>query len=444
MEDDRRKDDRMEIEPAEFRSRPSAAYGSPSYSLPELEECTDQNEKLKKDYEKAAEEDDGKRREGLCKAKRKVKAPSSEEEYDNDERKAARREAIACSSKHGRDSDEKERPDAFSRTTMPEPLISQPTAAEATGMDMDEYGAGYEMKFGDADAAMNESLSTPSTPSSSYNCEADNENDFSTTSAVRQPLAERRGLAKPGDLVTLQQQQARSGLGRGRGGGRGTGWGLEWTETVTQKMMDHQEWEYQDDPHPSPVEEDYQWEVYDEAAWDRAAERSKEPEAGKEAPKAPSAMRAEGSNTRATDSNRMTEMDLTRLGGDFVRAVTDYKAILRGTYLSYEKDDVMRVIYRDRDGRLTAYLGFAEIHVTDSWQGSSSTFSLSKIGPVVVGHIRRTSCLSLPRTRKCLVAKLAAGEWRERAVSMACDEACVSIVRKSESCTCDNNQRCFC
>ena len=115
-----------------------------------------------------------------------------------------------------------------------------------------------------------------------------------------------------------------------------------------------------------------------------------------------------------------------------MRAVTDYKAILRGTYLSYEKDDVMRVLNRDCDGRSTAYLGFAEMHITDSWQGSSSPFSLSKIGPVVVGHTQRTSCLSIPRTRKGKATKLAAREQRERVVSMKCDEAWVSTFWRDE------------
>ena len=357
MEDDYRRDDPMDIEPAESRSLPSTAYGSPSYSLPELKECTDQKEKLKKHDYKAAEEDGEKRREGHCKAKRKAKAPLSEEDYDNDERKTARRKAIAFSSKHERDSNDEERPDTFSRAAMPEPLASHPTAAEATSKDMDEYWAGYEMRFGDADAAMNESSSSPSTPSSSYNYEADNENDPSATSAVRQALAERRGLPKPSDLVTLQQQQAGSGWGRGRGLGTGTGWGLEWKETVTQKMVENQGWGYYDEPHPSPVEEDTQWEVYDESAWDRAAERFREVEAEKVALKVPSAMRAEGSNIRATQSNRVIDMDPTRQSGDFVRAVTDYKAILRGTYLSYEKDDVMKVINRDCDGSSWLILG---------------------------------------------------------------------------------------
>ena len=139
---------------------------------------------------------------------------------------------------------------------------------------------------------------------------------------------------------------------------------MEWKETVMPKMVAHQGWGYHDDPHPSPVEQDHQWEVYDEAAWDRATERSKELEVGRAALKGPSAMRAEGSNIRATNSNRVIDMDLTKLGGDFVRAVTDYKAILRGTYLTYEKGDVMKVLNRDCDGRLAmAYHVFAKMQV---------------------------------------------------------------------------------
>ena len=367
MEDYRARDDPMDIEPTESRSLPSAAYVSPSYTPPELQERTDQQETLKKDFNKAAEEDGKTRREDRRKSKGKAKAHSSEEDYDDSERIAPRGKAIARPSKQERDNDDEKRPDAFPRTATPEPLESHPTAAEATDTDMDAYWTGYGMRFGDADAAMNEYLSSPSTPSSSYNYEADSENDPSATSAVRKALAGRRGLAKPGDSVTLQQeqqQQAGRGRGRGRGWKTGTGWGLEWKELLTQKTMEDDGAAYDDDPYPSPAEDDLQWEVYDESVWDRATERSEEPEAEKVALQVPAAMRAEGSNTRATDSDRVTDKDPTREGGHFVRAVTDYKAINRGIYLSYEKDDVMRVIDRACDGRLTGLSWvFAEMHV---------------------------------------------------------------------------------
>lgn len=357
MEYAHKRDDLMDTDHGDSRSLSSNVYGSPSYSPPELEECTDQKENMNKDYDKATE-DDRKSREGRCKGKRKAKATSSEEDYDNGERKAARREARAYSSKHQRDSDNEERPDEFPRTTTQQPLASHLTAAETTSTAMDEYWAGHGMQFGDADAAMNESLSSPSTPSSFYNYEADNEDDPSATTAVRKPLAERRGFAKPSDLVAQQQQQ-QAGGGRGRGRGA-TGWGLEWKETVNQETVQQRGWGYHDDPHPSPVEQDLGWEVYDEAAWDRAAEKFEETEAGKGASKAPYTMRAEASNTRATDSNREMDKDPTGQDGDFVRAVTDYKALLKGTYLSYEKGDVLRVISRDCDGGLTVYLGCGE------------------------------------------------------------------------------------
>lgn len=365
MEDYRARDDPMDIEPTKSRSLPSAAYVSPSYTPPELQERTDQQETLKKDYNKAAAEDDETRRGDRRKSKAKAKAHSSEEDYDDPERKAPRGKAIARSSKQGRDNDDEKRPDALPRTATPEALESHPTAAEAIGTDMDEHWAGYGMRFGDADAAMNEYLSSPSTPSSSYNYEADSENDPSATSAVRKALAGRRGLAKPGDSVTLQQQQqAGRGRGRGRGWKAGTGEGLEWMEPVTRKTMEDHEGAYDDDPYPSPAEDDWQWELYDESVWDRATERFEEPEAEKVALQVPAAMKAEGSNTRATDSNRVTDKDPTRQGGDFVRAMTDYKAINPGIYLSYEKDDVMRVIDRNCDGRLTGFIwGFAEMHV---------------------------------------------------------------------------------
>ena len=381
----------MDVEPTESRSPPATTYGSPSYSPPELEERTDHKRKLKDSdktseendsetrerrrkakgkakeslsrEDKTAEEDDRGTREARRKAKGKRKATSSGEEFDyHGERKATRRNSLAYSysSSHGRDSDDGECPDESPRNTTPEPLASQPMAAEDTDMDMNEYWAGYEMRFGDTDAALNDTLSSPYSPPSSYNYEADNENDPSATSAVRKPLAERRGLTNPGDLVTPQQQQVGSGWGRGRGRGSGTAWGLEWKETVTSDMVREQGWGHPDNPIPS-VEGDGQWEVYDEAAWDRAAEKSKELNAGKVTLKLPSAMRAEGSNRRATDSKRVTVRELMRQGWEFVQAVTDYKAILRGTYLSYEKGDVMKVLNRDCDGRLTAHLGSADM-----------------------------------------------------------------------------------
>ena len=64
---------------------------------------------------------------------------------------------------------------------------------------------------------------------------------------------------------------------------------------------------------------------------------------------------------------------------------------------------------------------------TNSWQRSFSSFSLSRTGPVPVGHIRRTLCPSI-------ATKRAAQEWRERAFSMGmCDEAYISIVRRNDS-----------
>ena len=287
--------------------------------------------------------------------------PSDDDDDDDDEEKREARRKLKGKARAYPLGEEEENGDndeqrliESPRATRPNPLAFLSTAAEDTSMDMDmdDYWAGYEMRFGDADAAINETISSPSTPSSSYNYEAENENDLLTTPIGRKPLSERHDLTKhdqsrPADTFAAQQQhQMSGGLGRGRGRGRGQGWGLEWQETVTQEKMRQSGLVAYDEPHPSPVDEETGWEEYDESVWEKATVEVK-----KVTLKVPSVTRGEGSRNAASDSSRVAGEQSERQSGEFVRAMTDYKAILPGNFLTYEKDDVMKVKWRDSDGR---------------------------------------------------------------------------------------------
>ena len=79
------------------------------------------------------------------------------------------------------------------------------------------------------------------------------------------------------------------------------------------------------------------WEVYDEAAWESAAQKAAQKEAGKVRLNVPH------SAFSVMEGNRRVSL---RRRGELVRAVRAYKAILPGTFLSYEKDDVMEIVNR--------------------------------------------------------------------------------------------------
>ena len=162
----------MDMEPTKSPSLAATAYGSPSYSPPELEEGTDHKGKLK-DYDTTAEEDDRKTREARRKAKGKGKATLPGEDSDDEEERKAREARRNAKGKgkaplSGEDFDDEEesveRPYESRLNTTPEPLASHPTAAEDTDMDMEEYWADYGMRFGDTDAAMNDAIFSPSSP----------------------------------------------------------------------------------------------------------------------------------------------------------------------------------------------------------------------------------------------------------------------------------------
>lgn len=410
MEESRQEDDPMDIEQPEHPSLPSTAYGSPSYSPPEPDEYTKEGRDVKNDYDAPEEGENKQERTTRNKAKGKAKVFLSEEENDGDddddeeeEERAARYKAKGKARAYvpieDSDNDNQERTIGLRRPRRPNPLSLHPTAAGDTEMDMDAYWARqcHEIQFGDADAAMNETLSSPSpSPPSSEN----NENDPYTTPEPRNPLYIRRNFATldmpsmMNKLTTLQQQQASGGWGRGRGRGKGQGWGLEWKETMTQEKVEHEGWSFYEDPHPSPVEEETRWEFYDASAWENATEKAEKQEVGKVTLKLPSVKRGEGSKKRATDPNTVTNENPKGQSMEFVRAVRDYQAIVRGNYLSYEKGDVMKVLYRDSDGKVLLDLSRDSQRYTlysHSGKEHSSPFSLSKTRNGPVRHIQRTS-----------------------------------------------------
>ena len=432
MDKTRRRDDSMDIDQAEGSSPPSTAYGSPSYSPPELEKCTDERESVKRDYHEAEEDSDESRVTRLkAKGKAKASSPDEDDDSDDEEQRAARRKAKgkakASSPSESDDADDEQQRaarrkakgkaraypptdknynDDYADENRPpkppfaarlNPLASNPMTTTAaaeedtsmTGMDHYDAGHGYshETHFGDADAAMNETLPSPSSPYSEDNNNNNNnknENDSFTPSTSRNPLSERRGHGSLPPLVARESvekhaamMQGDGGWGRGRGRGRGQGWGLAWRETVTQETVDRGGWRVYEDPHPSPTmqlvgeeeeeDEEMGWELYDASAWERASEGVREQEAGRMTLEVPmpssSVARAggEGSSSArpatASDTNVNYELLAPHSGGgggggEFVRAVRSYKAILTGNFVSYEKDEVLKVIYRDVDGRL--------------------------------------------------------------------------------------------
>ncbi len=224
--------------------------------------------------------------------------------------------------------------------------------AEHTTTYADAYRTSHthEAQFADADAVMNDALSTSS----------ENEgNEPTTTPASHNPQSERRNVptlnaSKLMDkLVSLQLlEQWQGGRGRDRGGG--TGWGLEWQETMTREKVEGKGWGGYEGPCPSPVgelePEDVAWEVYNEEAWERAAEWARGQEAGKVTLKVP-AVGIEDTGGKGGTARAVGGRDTAGGYRELVRAVTGYRAILRGAFLNYDKDDVMEVVFRDWDGK---------------------------------------------------------------------------------------------
>lgn len=339
MEEDRKRDDPMDLDKPEDAPPAYTARGSPSG----LTDWTEKEDKVKTDHDEAEEEEEEETKEEKAarrKAKGKAKAspPSPDDNNDNN--------------------NEKQPP----RIARPTPNPSPPTAAlkSYTHTDMDTYRALEAHKalepthvrgthFADADATMNDTLSSvPLSP-----------NTENTAPGPRNgPTGSFDSAELRGKLETLRQRQQQRGDG---GRGQGEGWGFAWQETMTREKVEKEGWggDDDDDAFPSPsaqaVREEAGWEVYDEAAWETAAGRAAKQERRVVALKVP----------RSSFSVRGESEAAGRRGG-LVRAVRGYEAILSGTFLTYERDDVMRVVHRDGDGRcnLCEWVGLSQVVLT--------------------------------------------------------------------------------
>ncbi|KAL9076647.1 MAG: hypothetical protein Q9161_000979 [Pseudevernia consocians] len=376
MEKDRKKDASMDTTQPEDVSPPyQTPLGSLSYSPPPLEGRSEEEMgkevKGEDDPDKYGDEEtDEEVRIARRKAKGKAKASPSppppeeeeeEEDYDDDD--------------DDDNNKENKRPSKSPRSANSNSITSSPAAEvdNQMDMDMDDYcareareaieiaaretleilareqalGYGGDIKFGDVDAAMNDALSASPSPSwSSYSKE--NENNTSPVAPSNSPERHETGWV------------GESG-GGGRGRGRGAGWGLDWQETSTREEEDWGGWSAHDDPPPSPPEQmlwaESRWEEYDFGVWEKAAQEVAEKEREKpltvKEPHSTLSVKTVSMNEKGEGSTkRSKEEDSTRQRGELVRAVRDYKAILPGTFLSYEKDDVMRVLHRHSDGKL--------------------------------------------------------------------------------------------
>lgn len=365
MEEDRTKDDPMEIVDQSEDARPpyNTPLGSPFYGPPPLEE---EGKKRMRGEEYDSDEE------------------RNEEDHETEEDRAARRKAKgkAKASSPPEDDGKSDYDSEYPNTSR-----SHPTAAADTDMDAywahdahlaHENAAGKEspdeMYFGDADAAMNDAISSSSSPSS-YS--PNNKENVNTPPGAPNNSPERRQvgwvdstkLKRKLEEVQHQQREYSSGRGRGRGRGKGagTGWGLAWQETMTQESAEREGWGAHGSPPPSSselkvIDEETGWEEYDYSAWEKAAEEAAAMESGKvltlKVPQSASSAKpigAEGSAKHSIDpatAGTVKKDDLVGQRVELVRAVRNYKAILDGTFLSYKKDDVMRVVHRGSDGSL--------------------------------------------------------------------------------------------
>ncbi|CAF9917146.1 hypothetical protein IMSHALPRED_003475 [Imshaugia aleurites] len=405
MDEASTKDDPMDTEQPGDAALYSTPLGSPSYSPPELEERTEGEEKVRSHHDGDAKDEE----------------QEKEQEQETAEAKAARRKAKGkgkASHPEHEDDDDDQGPDqgnsphrkakAPHQDTPIYPgidihwarsaLSSHPPASSPT------YNQSPRPRFGDADAAMNNFLPFPCPFSSSINNNDDEPNPPppSTSSFINysndelypnnddelNPPAPRNSPTHPAfsselmsKLEALQQHQQQrqqehlSALGRGRGRGRGRGmpqgWGLEWQETKTPEKIEEEGWGAQYggvDAVPSLTGwAEAGWEVYDEAAWERAAvqaaEREKEErerERGKvlklQVPRGSGS--AQGARTKPGVGGSVDVKTGGEVKGpsgrkrELVRAVRGYRAILSGTFLNYAQDDVLEVIHRDSDGKL--------------------------------------------------------------------------------------------
>lgn len=341
MDEDRTKDDPMDItDQSEGAPRPhNTRRANYPYSSPPLRE--DERERRKRG------EDD---------------PDSEEEDHETEEAKAARRKAKGKAK----------------ASSFPEDQHESDYRREDTDTDMDAYwaheahlahenAAGKESPnegyFGDADAYMNDTLSSSSS-AASYDSDKENTNTPPGAPNNSPNRREVGGVDVTGlkrKLEDVQQQQRGGedsrgrGRGRGRGSGAGKGWGWQWQESMTQGSAARAGRVAYDSRPSSPSlptvaeEAGWEWEKYDYTAWEKAAQEVGEKQrTGVVSLKVPQStfsakpVSVQGSTKRPIDP----KIDPASQRPELVMAVKDYRAIISGNYLSYKKGDVLRVIHR--------------------------------------------------------------------------------------------------
>lgn len=352
-------------QPEHVLSSYTTPLGSPSYSPP-LEEHSkeERDDNDDEDEDEETEEDRAARR----KAKGKAKASPPPEEHDSDDEHQMESPRVGSLNPATLDPIAEEDTDTDTEMDMDSYWARQAREAYEIAARADMSGYGHEKQFGEADAAMNDALySHPSSPTLSPTDDNDKENQKTGPGAPNN--SPERGTPGASDHATITrtfaelQQQQLGGGGRGRGRGRGSGGGWAWQETMTQEKVEKEGWGAYDTPPSSPlaeqqVLEESAWEAYDEAAWEAAAERAAKQETPKVTLKLPhSTLSVKPSSVKEKGEGSATHKVGPEQSGELVRAVRSYKAIFSGTYLSYEKDDVMRVLHRDKDGSLIGLLG---------------------------------------------------------------------------------------
>lgn len=371
MAEDSKKNEAMVLEQA--KKHYATYLGSPSHGPPELERST---EEVNSDHDEIDEEEDEEVRATFRREKDKTKVSTPEGEDDDKSDDGELRKVLGTAKGNSK---------------------ATPTTA-ATDADieigMDTYWAGaktYDVagqtfsplpapipRFGDADAAMNDALYSSSYPFSPVNQTYDQNTPRAPPTPVNSPSGPVFSSELSSKLESLQLQQQQQGPDdseRGRERSWGEGWDLRFQDRVARGTDDDDCWVAAPSS-PAEQPEGVDWEVYDEAAWERAAAKQetqtvtlKLPLSSNPVKKRPGTMNLKFLNAGSVEKEvgaRKKEVGARkkevgagapdvvrrwRKRRDLVRAVRAYKAILTGNYLSYEKDDVLEVMYRDRDGR---------------------------------------------------------------------------------------------
>ena len=139
---------------------------------------------------------------------------------------------------------------------------------------------------------------------------------------------------------------------------------------MTQESAERQGWGSYDSPPPSPklqkVVEETRWEEYDYSAWEKAAAEGAEKQRGgvltlkvPHSTFSATPVGVEGSTKPSIvpeTARTVKESDPARQRVELVKATRNYQAIVRGTFLSYNEGDVMRVLHRFEDSKFTNIL----------------------------------------------------------------------------------------